>query len=346
MRYNKFLILTAFLLFAIFLSVSSVFAGDPARTGTAAGIQTMVPVGARDLAMGGADIANTYGLDAIYWNPAGLSLMKNTAAGEFSTMTIFTDIKVNYLAIGVKAGQFGSLGISLKSFSFGDIPVTTVDDADGLSGKTFSPTFVTAGLTYSRFLTDAIQVGATGKLIYESIPRATASAFAFDIGIQYHGIGNIQGLSVGLVVKNIGTNMKYGGSGLLGQANEVNALFQDFRSRQAASNELPANVQLGLSYKRDIAENSELTVSGIFQNNNLQEDEYTLGGEYGYDNLIFLRGGYLFANNINSDAQLYTYTLGAGLHYKVSGTDLTFDYCYRDVQYWDGNNLFSIQIGF
>ncbi len=346
MRYNKFLIISAILLFAILLSANSAFAGDPARTGTAAGVQTLVPVGARDLAMGGSDIANTSGLNAIYWNPAGLTSMKNTAAGEFSTMTIFNDIKVNYLAIGVKAGQFGSFGISLKAFNFGDIPLTTVEDADGLSGKTFSPTFATVGATYSRLLTDAIQVGATGKLIYESIPRASASAFAFDFGIQYHGLGHVQGLSVGLAVKNIGTNMKYAGSGLLEQATEANASFQDFRSREAASNELPANVQLGLSYKRNFAENSVVTLSGIFQNNNLQEDQYMFGGEYGYGDLIFLRGGYLLANNISSDANLYTFTAGAGLHYKVGGTDLTFDYAYRDVQYFDGNNLFSVSIGF
>ncbi len=55
------------------------YGGDPARIGQAAGVQTLVPVSARDIAMAGANLALTSGLDAIYWNPAGLPRMKNVA---------------------------------------------------------------------------------------------------------------------------------------------------------------------------------------------------------------------------------------------------------------------------
>lgn len=343
MRNRKIVIISSFLLL---LFTIAVYAGDADRVGTAAGVQVLVPVGARNLAMGGADIATTQGLEAIYWNPAGLSAIQNNASAQFSTMTIFNDIHVNYVAIGVKSGRFGSIGISLKAFDFGDIPLTTREDMDGISGRTYSPTFVTTGLTYSRMLTDAILVGATGKLVYESIPRASASAFAFDIGIQYRNLGQIQGLNLGLAVKNIGTNMQYSGSGLLGQATEVGTSFQDFRARQSSDDQLPANVQLGLSYQRSFAENNTVTVSSIFQNNNLDNDLFRFGGEYGYSDLIFLRAGYLLHQNTESDAQLYTFTAGLGLHYKVGGTDLTFDYAFRDSQYFDGNNLFSLRIGF
>ncbi|GAB4369104.1 MAG: type IX secretion system outer membrane channel protein PorV [Calditrichia bacterium] len=343
MRHKIIIFISVFLLLMLTVGL---YAGDADRIGTAAGVQVLVPVGARDLALGGADIANTSGLDAIYWNPAGLSLMKNTAGALFSTMTIFNDINVNYLAIGVKSGRFGTVGFSLKAFDFGDIPLTTVEDMDGASGRTFSPTFVTTGLTYSRMLTDAILVGATGKLIFESIPRASASAFAFDIGIQYHNLGRVQGLSLGLAVKNIGTNMQYSGSGMLAQATEKGSAFQDFRRRETSSDQLPANVELGLSYKRNIAENNSITVAGIFQNNNLDNDQYKFGAEYAYSDLIFLRGGYLLAQNVESENQLYTFTLGLGLHYKVGGTDLTLDYAFRDSQYFDGNNMFSLRIGF
>lgn len=343
MRNRKIVIISSFLLL---LFTISVYAGDADRVGTAAGVQVLVPVGARNLAMGGADIATTRGLEAIYWNPAGLSAMQNNANAQFSTMTIFNDIHVNYVAIGVKSGRFGSIGISLKAFDFGDIPLTTREDMDGISGRTYSPTFVTTGLTYSRMLTDAILVGATGKLVYESIPRAAASAFAFDIGIQYRNLGQIQGLNLGLAVKNIGTNMQYSGSGLLGQATEAGASFQDFRARQSSSDQLPSNVQLGLSYQRSFAENNTVTLSSIFQNNNLDNDLFRFGGEYGYSDLVFLRAGYLLHQNTASENQLYTFTVGLGLHYKVGGTDLTFDYAFRDSQYFDGNNLFSLRIGF
>ena len=57
----------------LLIGVTQVYAGDGSRIGTAAGVQVQVPVGARDLAMGGSDIAYTKGLSAMYWNPAGLA---------------------------------------------------------------------------------------------------------------------------------------------------------------------------------------------------------------------------------------------------------------------------------
>ena len=346
MSKNKFFIVSSFLLLIIAFGIMPLFAGDADRVGTAAGVQVLVPVGARDLALGGSDVATTSGLNALYWNPAGFSIMPSRALAQFSTMNIFNDIRVNYLAVGVTAGRFGSFGVSLKAFDFGDIPLTTVEDMDGASGRTFSPTFTTLGITYARRLTDAIRVGVTGKVIYESIPRASASALAADIGIQYENLGHINGLSIGLVVKNIGTNMKYEGSGLLTQAQEEDASFADFRSRQASSDQLPSTVELGLTYRRNITETSDLVFAGVFQNNNFDNDRYKFGLEYVYNDLIALRGGYQYNQGVESEDALYGMTMGLGLHLKVGGSNLWFDYTYRNSQYFDGNNLFSFQIGF
>ncbi|MCB0298788.1 MAG: hypothetical protein KDE52_01950, partial [Calditrichaeota bacterium] len=142
---------------------SAAFAGDPARIGTAAGEQLLIPVGARDLAVGGSNIAYSNGLDAMYWNPAGLSKMENTAMGTFSTMSIFNTIDVNYLGLAFNVGRLGTLGFSLKVLDFGDVPLTTNQDMDGETGATFSPSFLTAAVTYSRRLSDNVQVGVNGK---------------------------------------------------------------------------------------------------------------------------------------------------------------------------------------
>ena len=80
--------------------------------------------------------------------------MKSTATGVLSTMELFGDVRVNYLGLGFQAGKVGVLGVTVKSLDFGDIPETTVFDPDGASGRKFSPTFVTTGLTYARSLTD------------------------------------------------------------------------------------------------------------------------------------------------------------------------------------------------
>ena len=339
-----YIIIIVLVVFSMGLTV--LHAGDASRVGTAAGVQLLVPVGARDLAMGGADLAHTSGINAMYWNPAGLASMKSNAAGQFSTMTIFNDVSVNYLGIGVNSEDLGAFGFSIKSFDFGDIPYTTNQDMDGSSGRTFSPTFVTAGLTYSNMLTDVIQVGFTTKLIHESIPRASATSFAFDVGIQYHNLGKIEGVDFGLVLKNIGANMQYEGSGLLHQAQEQGSAYDDFRERPSSSDQLPSSLEIGVSYIRSINEENSVIVSSIFQNNNFENDRYKFGLEYGWQEMIFLRGGYLYAVDTPSEDVLYTFTLGAGFSYDLGGTNIKLDYVFRDSQYFDGNNLFSIQLGF
>ena len=74
----------------------------------------------------------------------------------------------------------------------GDIPVTTIDNPEG-TGATFSPTFVVLGVTYSNALTDRIRVGFTANLVSEEIQRPSASGVSFDAGVQYDGIGGVEG---------------------------------------------------------------------------------------------------------------------------------------------------------
>ncbi len=331
----------------MFLVSLPLYAGDESRIGTAAGVQVLVPVGARDLAMQGSDIAFTQGVDAIYWNPAGLSNMTNSAAGMFSTVTIFNDIKMNYLAVGAGMGSLGHVGFSIKSFDFGDIPLTTVEDANGENGRTFSPTFSTIALTYANKLTSSIQVGISAKMIYESIPRAQGNALAFDIGIQYQNLAGIEGVSFGVVATNIGSSLQYSGTGLQTKVQEVDGSGkQEYMRRQAAADQLPASLALGVSYKYNVMENNDLIVSGVFQSNNTDNDYIKLGAEYMYDNMIALRAGYLLMGNTEADAQLYSFTVGAGLKYNVGGTVLGIDYAYRASQYFDANNMFSLNVAF
>lgn len=344
-RKTLFSILIMIPLIAI-MGLSPLYGGDEARIGTAAGVQVQVPVGARGLAMAGADVASVQGLEALYWNPAGLGNFSYKAAANLSTMRIFNDIKINYLGIAAAAGKLGTIGFSIKAFDFGEIPVTTNNDMDGKSGDTFSPTFMTTGLTYAKRVTDVISFGVTAKLILESIQGANATAGALDLGIQYHQLGGISGLSLGVALKNIGTKLQYTGSGMLVQAQDAGSAVTDFRELPTASHNLPATVELGLVYQYNIAESSTLMAAGNFQNENFGSDGFKFGLEYLYSDFVALRGGYLYNQNVDSEAQLFSFTAGLGLMTKVGNTNLGFDYAYRDSQYFDGNNLFQLTIGF
>jgi hypothetical protein len=320
------------------------------RIGTAAATELLIPVGARDLAMGGSGIAVSNGVDAIHWNPAGLARQSNAAEGLFSTMSYIGDINVNYGAVGINFSGFGVVALSIKSLDFGDIPLTTNDDPENRSGRTFAPTFITVGLTYSRAFTDAITAGGTMKLISEKIGRVSGNGFAIDFGVQYHNVGGINGLKLGVALKNIGPQMAFDGSGLLRNATSSDGRRpQQFYSLEAASFELPSSVELGVAYGRKISENLNWTVNGAFANNNLGLDGYRAGGEVAYRTSslgFFGRAGVELSPTQDVDEQIFGPTVGFGLFYAARGIDLTFDFAYRQVDFFDSNNMFSLKLGF
>ena len=171
--FNKILVILA----VILLGVDSVFAGGGTRNGTGGAQELIIPVGAQGIALGGSSIATSTGLDALYWNPAGIAVMTNSVTAEFSHMNYIADIGVEYGAVGINFEGFGIIALDVKSLNVGNIPVTTNDQPDG-TGQTFSPTFLVAGASYAKQLTDRISIGLTFHYISETIAQVSASGFA------------------------------------------------------------------------------------------------------------------------------------------------------------------------
>jgi hypothetical protein len=340
-------LLVLFLVGLLVLATDAAYAGRGDKSGTSGAPELLIPVGGREIAMGGAGVATSSGVDAIFWNPAGLSRMPKNTEALFSHMNYIADIGVEYFAVGANFEGIGAIGLSLKSISFGDIEVTTADVPDG-TGQKFSPTFVTIGLTYSRLLTDRISVGLTGNLISERIDRVSASGIAFNFGVQYSGFANVNGLSIGVAVKNIGTPMQFGGSGLLREASATDNLRPpaDYLI-EAQSDELPSVIELGVAYRRQFDEKNSLTGMVMFENNNMSYDQYKVGLEYAFQDLFFIRGGWVFYP-IEATPEYRTFggTFGAGLHFGLTGLDITVDYAYRAVQFLDANHVVAIKLGF
>jgi len=331
----------------VLLGVSVVTAQNP-RVGGVAAPELLIPVGAKDLALGGASLATSKGVESMFWNVGGLGKMGGSAQAMVSSMSYIADINVTYGAVAGKFGDFGTVGLSIKSLSFGDIPLTSETDPEGNSGRFFSPNYITVGLSYARDLTDAVSVGVTAKLISETIDQVSSSGFAFDFGIQYQGLIQVQGLSLGLAIKNIGTGMSFNGPGLYVSAIDQNASrpVQKYQI-QAATFELPATVEIGLSYERDLGNNLMGTVSGAFCNNNLYYDEYRGGLELGYSMQgLQLTGRVGYLNQPKADENIFGMTAGFGIGYKSGTAGITIDYGYRQVQFFKANNVFSVKVDF
>lgn len=323
---------------------------DNRRIGSAAATELLIPVGARGMAMGGANMAICEGVESIHWNPAGLALGDYSAEAMVSTMAYIADIRMNYVAIGLRFGGVGTFGLNVRSLNFGDIPLTTNDDPYGDAGRTYAPGFITVGLTYARRFTDAIVFGITPKVVSEKMARATGSGFAVDLGVQYRSVGGFEGLNVGVALKNYGPAMSFGGSGLLHTAitTEGERPEQFFRS-DAAKFELPSTLDLGISFARNFNENISYVVAGTFVNNNLALNSYHFGGEICYEMgamKVMGRGGYQLAPGADIDEDIFGFTVGGGIYYHTAGVDMILDYAYRQVEYFSNNSVFSLRFGF
>ena len=320
------------------------------RLGTSAAMELLIPVGARDMAMGGAGIATSTGVESIYWNPAGLGRISVKASGLFSNMNYIADIAVNYGAVALNFGKSGVFALSAKAVDYGRILLTTVDDPEGIAGRTFTPNFLNLGFSYARAFTASITAGATVKMFSQNINRVTGKGMAIDIGLQYSGVAGIPGIHLGVVVKNMGPQVSYGGPGLSRMADpEEGRRPPQFFQSQAASFELPSSVEMGLAYDYNISDGLNLTMNGAYAKNNLTINAYKIGGEVTLKLSALTVSGRTGMDMLNTekfDENIYGPRFGFGLTFETPGPLVTIDYAYRTVSYFDNNSMFSIQLGF
>lgn len=343
---KKIKIISAILVFFLIAAGSNlVFADGGNRNGTAGAVQLLIPVGPRGIAMGSATLANSKGIESIFWNPANLSRGSKSTEVLFEHMNYIADIGVQYGAIKTSIEGFGTLGFHIKTLDIGEIPVTTADFPDGI-GRTYTPQFFTIGATYSVMLSDRISVGVTCNYISEKIEFASATGLGFNIGLSYSDLANLKGLNFAIAMKNFGGNMKYDGSGLLVLADANGYLRpEQYYKIEAAPFELPSSVQFGLSYHYDINKLNAIEAAIQFENANFWGDMYSGGLEYAYDDMVFLRFGYHVSPTLIKLENGFEISGGVGFKYNFSGVDIGVDYAYHDHDTFSGNHVFSLYLG-
>jgi len=336
---NKVLLVSIIFL----LLISFGFAGDIARQGTSSASELLIPVGARSIAMGGATVSNITGAEAMFYNPAGMAA-SNKSEVLFNNMNWIGDINLNYLAATFNGESIGTFGLSFKSLDFGDIEETTEDYPDG-TGNTYSPSFIIVGLSYSRMLTEKITAGITTKYIHEGILQTEASTIAFDLGVQYSFNNNLR---LGVVMKNVGGKMKFAGRNLERtyqiSGADINA-DNGYYEGVALASDVPSLFTFGMAYTVDLNEDNLVNLTGTFSSLNDASDKSNIGLEYSWQNMVFLRGGYNYLSEGQTD-NIFGASFGAGIKYQIGDFDVYFDYAYMQMtNYFDANNVFTIKLG-
>jgi hypothetical protein len=214
--------------------------------GSASSTQLLVVPSAKHLSGGGA-AATATGMDATFWNPAGLAMSENSVDAIFSNRQYFADIDNSFFGIATDIGDY-KMGVSVRTFNIGDIDETTVWYPDG-TGQVFTPNFSILGATFARKLSDNTSVGLNANLIREGFGRVAATGVAYDLGVQYRGLLGREGLDVGFTLKNFGSPMKYDGEGLGVMASPVDGDRPvEYYKIDAAAFDLPFVFDMGVSY--------------------------------------------------------------------------------------------------
>lgn len=326
------------------ISIINVHIVVNAQNGIAGAQELLLPVGARNFSMNNSLVANVSGIEAAFYNPAGLSKNTGSVDAMFSYMNTIADINLSYAATASNLGNFGTVSISMKSLDIGDIDVTTAQQPYG-TGEKFSPTLLVAGLSYGKSISDNFSIGFNTNLIYEKIVESTASGVSFDFGFQYSDVG-LSGLSVGAVIKNIGPQIHFDGPELLRVAIDSVTGNNTILKIDPARFPLPTQFEFGIAYKNNFHEKYGILFATSVLSSSYTDNETKFAFEFSYDNIFFIRGGSFFLNeSINDNKDIFGPSFGAGFIIK-SIFDISIDYAYRVGKRFSSNQMFTLKMGF
>ena len=342
-------IFALFMLGVLLFTNTNVKAGNDDRRGTAGAGSLLINPWARSAGWGGVNTACGIGIDALFSNVGGLGRISGTEANfSYTNWLQNSGIGVSAFGIGQSLGDFGVLGLSVTSMSFGLTDRTTTGSPDPGNNGTFSISNMNIGLSYAKAFSTSIFGGATIKVINEGIDNVTATGFAIDAGVQYV-TGEDYEIKFGITLKNWGPAMSYSGDGL-----SVNAVYDGSNHTQSVEQrsqtfEIPSSLNIGASYDFLFAEKTHrLTVAGNYASMAFSKDQYTLGLEYGFGKIFMLRTSYTYEDAITKSiydvdagaTTLYSgFSAGASIIAPISkgkkgskGVNLSIDYAYRLTQ--------------
>jgi hypothetical protein len=320
-------------------------AGSEERKATSGATELMIPFGARGTALGATVVGDVEGVESIYWNPAGLAATEGTEA-MFSHTEYFAGMKLNDAAVAARWGRVGTLAVTAKVLSVGELIQTTEAAPEG-TGQTFNPTFTVLGFSYARQFTDRVRFGATVDYIDERILDNSAQGVGFDFGVQFDA--GARGFRFGMAMKNFGPNMEFHGPdfdvSLRNPATDPSSTNRAF-STSSAPFELPSFFVLGATYDLYHYGAYRLAAKSAFQNNNFVGDDVWGALEWSWRDQFALRGSWFGSSTGRTDPatgaesggfgagdDLYSgWALGAGTNLGVGASRISVDFAWRPVR--------------
>lgn len=345
---------------------------DNTAYGTTAAEFLLLAPSARGAALGASYAALATDVSSMYYNPAGLSQLRQSGIMG-SSMSFVADTKYNWVGFAIPfGGGSRAFGMSIANFGFGDAPVYTAEDPEGTSGEVYSVNQTAIGLTYAQQFSDRFSAGINAKLVNDQLGRTSGRAFALDFGTNFHAAVAGRPLRASFVVQHLGTALEHSGNALDVTVSRtppqgVGTAPQDPQPArmQTKSWNLPVMFRVSLSYDVFATTSSRLTAMGEFSQPNNTDPGYNFAGEYdlrlGQSGFALAgRLGYTSSPDNNLDAPGAAEPGYAGFDTGVSGSEglsagggirwqrnargfgLGFDYAYRNMGLLGGVSMITV----
>ena len=308
--------------------VNPVYNQDITKVGTSSAAFLGIDIGARAAGVGGAFVAISDDLSAIYWNPAGLSRMKKWQVA-FMHSELIADTKFDWGAMLIPLNRLGSIALSVTSLSHEDMEIRTIEEPEGI-GEFFSAGDLLLTLSYAISLSDRFSIGFNGKFIHSQIYNESASAIGFDVGTLFNT--GYRGLKIGATIVNFGQKMQLSGRDLIILVDPAPDKFGSndriVSEIQTGSFDLPLAFRAGIAMDVLTIGSSRLTFSIEAFNPSDNAESINAGLELNFSEYAALRLGYKSLFKANSEEG---FAGGGGIVYKLrDGSKIVLDYAYSD----------------
>ncbi|MES2431644.1 MAG: PorV/PorQ family protein [Bacteroidota bacterium] len=328
-----------------------------------------IGAGARGLGMGGAQAASVSDGTAGYWNPAGLTNVKDHPEVNLMHAAYFAGIgKYDFLSVAVPVqDNKRTLGVSLLRFAVDDIPNTLyLVEPDGSINynniQTFSSADYAVLLSFAQHLkpikSNALSFGVNAKIIHRKVGSfATAWGFGIDAGLQLQN----PKWKLGIVAKDLTTT--FNAWAFKFSEKEKEQLYLTNNDIPLKSTELTSprlvlgggyNFTLGKSVKLLAEANLDLTFDGK-RNTVISSDAVSVDPHVGVEatikDVFFIRAGVTNFQKALSDGDLvnqkkvWIYQPGLGAGFKIN--NVMIDYAFSNLANQSNplyTHIFSIRV--
>ncbi len=313
-----------------------------------------IGAGSRAFGMGSAQVASVNDATAGYWNPAGLTGVKNDPSLSLMRAEYFAGIgKYDFGALAIPvANNKRTIGLSFLRFAVDDIPNTLyLIEPDGSVNyaniRSFSSADYAVILSVAQQLKDKgdtkMSVGMNAKVIHRNVGTfAKAWGFGLDLGFQMKG----KNWSFGAAARDITTTFNAWSFSFTEREKEVLFLTNNeipVKSTELTAPRLVVGGAYDFKFRKNVTLKAEANLDFTFDgqrntviSSNVINADPRIGVELNLKDVFFLRGGvfnfqktYADGDTLNQK-KVWIYQPGAGAGFKL-GTAFYVDYAFTNL---------------